>query len=437
MKYSYEDKLRFVKEYIKTGCIPKCSGVNRYTFGSQLRLWKRMYLKHGKESLKHTKHKHFTEKTKLEVIKKLYNGYSKKELSVELGISHSVILCWKRKYESKGFKGLKCESGRPLKKKHKIVPKAINNDVKSVYKERLELLSAFEKPNLYKKVQLINQIRKEFNFSLSDILTASNIPSSSYYYNCNRQTFETKNIHLIKLVKLVFEKYKGIYGVNRIKTALASDYGLIMNKKKIRKIMRLEKLKVKTFKGKYKSYKGKTGIVCKNLIHRDFTSYKPLKKITTDVTEFDFDFGKVYLQPYLDMFNCEILCYQISDNVEFKETRMLLTKLISKYKNKLNKTIFHSDQGWQYQTEWYHNKIKNLGCFQSMSNKGNCLDNAIMENFFGRLKMEIYYGKKYNYKSYTEFKNALIEYIKFYNNKRIKTKFGMSPVQYRLSINNN
>lgn len=180
---------------------------------------------------------------------------------------------------------------------------------------------------------------------------------------------------------------------------------------------------------KYNSYQGKRGSVAENIIKRNFKAEKPNKKWTTDVTEFALLGKKVYLSPILDMYNSEIISYSISKSPNFRMVQEMLAKAIVKVKN-TEGIILHSDQGWQYQMEEYQKCLQEHGMIQSMSRKGNCLDNAVIENFFGLLKSELFYGEEY--KSIEEFIAKLKEYIDYYNHTRIKAKLkGLSPIQYR------
>ena len=187
-------------------------------------------------------------------------------------------------------------------------------------------------------------------------------------------------------------------------------------------------LKGKQRRNKYKSYKGEIGRIAPNILNREFKSNRPYEKLATDVTEFAVCDDKVYLSPVIDMYNNEIVSYSISLSPNFNQTREMLDKLIDRLP-KNTKPILHSDQGWQYQMKEYQRILKENNIQQSMSRKGNCLDNSIMENFFGRLKMEMFYGEKF--KSVNTFIDKLKEYIYYYNNERINLKLKMSPVQYR------
>lgn len=175
---------------------------------------------------------------------------------------------------------------------------------------------------------------------------------------------------------------------------------------------------------------GRSGKIAPNILKRDFNTTAPNQKWTTDITEFALFGTKLYLSPILDMYNGEIISYEISDRPVLGQVLRMLDNAFAKIPDNTN-LIFHSDQGWQYQHKTYRKRLKDKGIRQSMSRKGNCLDNAIMENFFGLLKSELLYLQKFD--SMEEFRLELEKYIDYYNNKRIKAKLkGLSPVQYRL-----
>ena len=181
---------------------------------------------------------------------------------------------------------------------------------------------------------------------------------------------------------------------------------------------------------KYRSYRGEIGKVAPNLINRDFNATAPNQKWTTDITEFSLFGTKLYLSPILDMYNSEIVSYNISEHPVLPQVIDMLDKAFAKIPDNTN-LIFHSDQGWQYQHKMYQARLQEKGVRQSMSRKGNCLDNSIMENFFGLLKSELLYLREF--KDMNEFRDELEKYIFYYNNYRIKGKLkGLSPVQYRV-----
>ena len=188
-------------------------------------------------------------------------------------------------------------------------------------------------------------------------------------------------------------------------------------------------LKSEVRKVKYHSYKGEVGKTAPNIIDRDFVADRPYQKLATDVTQVTIEGRKAYLSPILDMCDGEILAYTIT---QVPNMEMVLGMLNQMYEHiKLPEgVVLHSDQGWHYQHMAYQNSLKKHGIVQSMSRKGNCLDNAMMENFFGLMKNELLYLQEWD--SIDQFKKALRSYIRYYNNDRIKLRLkGKSPVQYR------
>jgi transposase InsO family protein len=234
------------------------------------------------------------------------------------------------------------------------------------------------------------------------------------------------------------------YGYRRMYGELR-NHGYTVNKKKVQRLMKKLGLQVTSFtrkSRKYSSYKGKVGTIAPNRINRRFNTKIPHQKITTDTTEFKYyevdlsghmTIHKLYLDPFMDMCNGEILSYAIDKHPSAENVMDALDKAVKITSDCPYRRTFHSDQGWAYQMKAYSRRLKEERIFQSMSRKGNCHDNSVMENFFGILKQEIYYGVVYY--SYEELKDEIERYIKYYNEQRIKEKLGwLSPVQYRLSL---
>lgn len=190
-------------------------------------------------------------------------------------------------------------------------------------------------------------------------------------------------------------------------------------------------LKGKRPKEKYHSYKGEVGKSADNIIDRNFKADKPDEKWTTDVSQFSLPFGKCYLSPILDMYTNEIVSYDLSLHPNYEQIANMLDRAFDDHPD-VKGLIFHSDQGWQYRMKEYRQALKDKGVIQSMSRKGNCIDNCIMETFFGRMKNEMFYGQESKYRTFEQFFKAVEEYIHYYNNERIqaKTKW-MPPARYR------
>ena len=180
---------------------------------------------------------------------------------------------------------------------------------------------------------------------------------------------------------------------------------------------------------KYHSYKGEVGKIAPNLLNRNFHAEKPNKKWVTDVTEFKLFGEKLYLSAILDLHSSDLISHTISERPVLSMVTTMLDKAIEILPNNSD-LILHSDQGWQYQHKQYRKMLQQKGIRQSMSRKGNCLDNAVMENFFGLLKSELLYLQEFQ--SMEHFKQELVEYLDYYNNRRIKANLkGLPPAIHR------
>ena len=218
------------------------------------------------------------------------------------------------------------------------------------------------------------------------------------------------------------------YGYRRVYQQLRNE-GYTINHKTVQRLMQEMNLKSKVRKVRYLSYRGEVGKTAPNILNRDFKAVRPNQKWATDVTEFKVADRKAYLSPIMDMFNGEIVAYTISDRPDLKMVMDMMSTAKRKVKS-TNGVILHSDQGGHYQHMKYQQRLKRYGIIQSMSRKGNCLDNAVMENFFGIMKSELLYLQQFS--DMEVFKCELRKYINYYNNERIKLKLnGKSPVQYR------
>ena len=258
-----------------------------------------------------------------------------------------------------------------------------------------------------------------------------NMSKSTYYFEINKiDVVKVKNTELMAEIQEIFDYNKGRYGVRRVYRELVNR-GYKVNHKRVQRLMHDMGLFGKRPKEKYHSYKGEVGRVADNIINRDFSTTAPLQKWTTDVSQFSFSWGKCYISPILDMNTNEVISYDLSLSPNMEQIHHMLSKAFEKFPS-VNGLIFHSDQGWQYQHAYFRETLKEHGIIQSMSRKGNCYDNCIIETFFARLKNEMFYGCEKDYESFEEFAKAVAEYINYYNNERIqaKTKW-MPPVKYR------
>lgn len=265
-------------------------------------------------------------------------------------------------------------------------------------------------------------------FDLEILLNQTNMARSTFYYHQKQFDLPDKYKEIKELITTIYHQHKGRYGYRRITDEL-QNRAIIINHKTVLRLMKLLGLKSIIRVKKYKSYRGENGKIAPNILERKFKAEAPNQKWATDITEFNVSGNKLYLSPIIDLFNQEIISYELTERPVFNQVTIMLKKAFKKIPNNTN-LILHSDQGWQYQMNHYRSLLMEKGIIQSMSRKGNCLDNAIIENFFGILKSELFYLKKY--KSIDELKKEIKQYIYYYNNERIKSNLNkMSPIQYR------
>lgn len=251
---------------------------------------------------------------------------------------------------------------------------------------------------------------------------------STFYYHKKQFDKPDKYSREKRAISTIFHKHKGRYGYRRINIEM-KNRGFIINHKTVLKLMDELGIKSQVRKKKYRSYKGQSGKVADNILNRNFKADKPNQKWATDVTEFSLFGAKLYLSPIIDLYNGEIISFNIAHHPTLEQTMDMLKKAFNKIPDNTN-LVLHSDQGWQYQHKNYQYHLRQKGIIQSMSRKGNCLDNAVIENFFGHLKSELLYLQEFD--SMEHFEKELEEYIYYYNNDRIKLSLnGLSPVKYR------
>lgn len=229
-------------------------------------------------------------------------------------------------------------------------------------------------------------------------------------------------------ITAIYHENRGRYGYRRITEELRNRK-IYLNHKTVQRLMKQLGLVCHVRMKKYRSYKGEVGKIAPNLLQRNFHADRPNQKWVTDVTEFSLFGQKLYLSPILDLCSSDLVSCTISDRPVISMVTSMLDKAFEQIPDDTN-LILHSDQGWHYQHKQYQQMLRNKGIRQSMSRKGNCLDNAVIENFFGLLKSELLYLQEFN--SMGHFKQELIEYLDYYNSKRIKAKLkGLPPALHR------
>lgn len=274
-------------------------------------------------------------------------------------------------------------------------------------------------------MKVIQELRQRHSLEL--LLQIAQLPRSTFYYHVKHQEGD-KYAREKEEIKRIFHENKGRYGYRRVTTALRNS-GFTLNHKTVQRLMKEMGLVCRVRMKKYRSYKGEQGTVAPNLLNREFTAEKPNQKWVTDVTEFRLFGRKLYLSPIFDLYSGDVVTYTLSDSPNLSMVITMLEQAFQKIPNDTN-LILHSDQGWHYRHKHYVAMLKEKGVRQSMSRKGNCYDNAVMENFFGHLKSELLYLQEFD--SLDHFKQELIDYIDYYNNRRIKARLkGLPPALHR------
>lgn len=274
---------------------------------------------------------------------------------------------------------------------------------------------------------IADSLRRDHPFQL--VLEKLELPKSTYYYHRSHPSSDKwKDVR--PLVHEAFGRTPNGMGYRQVRLVLRNEQGLAITGKTVLKIMNEEGLRcnIRAERPKYNSYKGEVGEVAGNLLDRDFAADEPLKKMATDVTMFYAAGAKAYLSPVLDMFNNEVVAWQVCRSPGILEIHAMVDQLAGKPIAK--DAVMHSDQGWQYMHDSYQQKLRSMGIAQSMSRKATCLDNACIEGFFGHLKDEFYRGRDFD--TFEQFACELDDYIDYWNNDRYQPALGgMSPVMFR------
>lgn len=405
-----------------------------------------LYKKHGKEPFIN-REGIYRRDTKLLLIGRVKNGESIRSVSLDFGlIDPGVLKDWVHKYDKEGETGINDTHPRTnylsqderykktIDKKLKEENERLKAEIDYLKKSQ-SLARKIEELTTKDKTKVVNELRTKYNLKV--LLKITNMASSVYYYQINSIKKEVNKYENVEkeIDYLYLRKHKKRIGYQRIYIELKKQ-GIVIGENKVLEIMRKKGYvrKKKINYRKYNSYAGDLGGVVSNIMNQNFRSIKPYEKAGTDITMFRLGEVAVYLSPIIDFYTREILAYEVGTDAKLVNVLSMLNKLKTNHKGKIKGMIIQTDQGIQYQNSRYAEALKKLGVVQSMSRKGNCLDNSPTENFFGRLKEEIWYGQEYKYKSVNDLIEVINEYIKYYNEVRIVTRLKMSPIDFRTQV---
>ncbi|MFS0815692.1 IS3 family transposase [Lysinibacillus sp. 1P01SD] len=409
--------------------------------------WVRRYQKNGVETFLKS-YTNYSADYKMNVLNYMNEtGTSSVDTAALFNISSSgLIRGWKLKFEVGGYDALVSKKkGRPSMKKDtkrttKSIPAEGSVEALTARIKQLEMENAYFKKVEYfssNERKITNQIKAQVIYELKEIyevvelIKVADIPRSTYYYWEKRLNRTDKYADVKVAIQSIYHEHKGRYGYRRIAKEL-KKYGIVHDPKTINGLMNAIDIKCEVRMRKYRSYKGKVGKIAPNILQRDFTAKKMNEKWVTDVTEFHLFGEKRYLSPVLDLCNGEIIAYTVMNRPVYNLVHDMLEQALERIQSG-DQVVLHSDQGWHYQMKKYQRTLKQHGITQSMSRKGNCLDNAVIENFFGLLKSELLYLQEFE--SMAHFEQELHDYIHYYNHKRMKAKLkDLSPVEYRTQV---
>lgn len=287
------------------------------------------------------------------------------------------------------------------------------------------------------KYFVIDELKKQQ--SVKELCSYLGVSRSGYYAYVKRSTTDPDGELKLKILA-IYEQRKKILGYRRIQDELYRQHNLIVNHKKVLRLMR--ELGIKSIiRRKYKyqtSHEAAVsdGRIAENLLKRDFLADAPNQKWVTDVTQYRVFDERIYLSAVKDLWNGEIVSYHISkynDNPLVLETFRKAFETHKDVTDRIPGLIVHSDQGSQYTSHAYHDMLPKVGARISMSRRGNCYDNASMESFFSHLKVEALYP--YDIRNIEEAQRRIEEFIRFYNEERAQRKLNkLTPVEYRRQL---
>ncbi|MFY0521610.1 IS3 family transposase, partial [Lysinibacillus sp. UGB7] len=429
-KFTAEEKLETVLRYLNGKESYREIGKSICVDHKSIVKWVKQYEHNGVEAFSKS-YTNYTQQFKLNVLNfMIEHGTSLIETAAIFKITAPTsIRVWKKQFETQGMDALQSKKkGRPsMKKESNKQPKqtpvagsteALQAEIERLrmeneYFKKVECLSSKQgKITKEDKVKVIFELRHKY--SVKALVAFAQIPRSTYYDLIKKMNRPDPDVNLKTEIKAIYEEHEGRYGYRRIRDEL-TNRGKKVNHKKVQRIMKELDLKCVVRMKKYRSYKGTVGKIAPNILDRKFTADRPNQKWVTDITEFKLFGEKLYLSPVLDLFNGEIITYTIGSRPTYSLVSEMLEKALKRLPED-HQLLMHSDQGWHYQMKQYRHALQKRGIAQSMSRKGNCYDNSIMENFFGIMKSEFLYLKEFE--SVEHFKKELDKYITYYNTKR-------------------
>ena len=315
---------------------------------------------------------------------------------------------------------------RNLQLEHDLLKKA-NELLKKGLGVDLQLLTNRE------KTLLVDALKQAH--ALTDLLTRLGLARSSYFYHRARLSIADKYGEVRRTIADIFERNHRCYGYCRIHASLGRQH-VSTSEKVVQRLIKQERLIVATKKRRpYGSYLGEISPAPENIINRNFQASAPNEKWLTDITEFQLPAGKVYLSPMIDCFDGLVVSWTIGTRPDAELVNTMLDAAAETVADSTDRPVVHSDRGAHYRWPGWLSRMGDAGLVRSMSRKSCSPDNAACEGFFGRLKTELFYPRRWQATTIAQFIQELDAYIRWYNEKRIKVSLGcLSPLEYRESL---
>ncbi|QPI63553.1 IS3 family transposase [Vreelandella venusta] len=443
-RYNEDFKLRVVQQCLHDNTSLREVARQHGLDHSLVRTWRERYRQHGVAGLR-KQYKHYSAAFKRKVLETMWrDGLSQRQAQAFFNIREmGAIGRWARQYHSSGLTALepKPKGRRPMTKKPSSTP--IPPDGERSQEDLLEELAYLRAENAYfkkarcldpgkrgsdagQKARSVQGLRHEHSLAL--LLRAAELPLSTFYYQIQALGTVDRYASLKEHIQAIYDRHQGRYGYRRI-TAVLRQAGETINHKTVQRLMGQLGLKSLVRPKRYRAYRGAEGHAAPNTLRRRFQAQHPHQRWVTDITEFKVNDQKLYLSPVMDLYNGEIIAFQTGRRPVFDLVKGMLKKAFDRLMPG-DRPLLHSDQGWHYRHPSYRHLVVEQRVLRSMSRKGNCLDNAAMESFFGTLKAEYFHLNRFD--TVEQLQRGIADYIYYYNHHRIKLKLkGLSPVQYR------
>lgn len=456
--YTEEQRQHAIKTFKRFKSYAKTINALGYPSRHTLYDWVNKRSHKNSSSNPHRSPKHYSWTLKLEAVKRAIQGEEICDIAQDLSIvSYPSIYKWLRLWRVKGVRGLMTKQEQideGIYKTKAQLKQALPDDIdelkdlaakllaeKAVLEEELELSKKLpgsipEKLPTKHKAQIVNNLRNKLPLAL--LLEVLDLKPSSYYYALWASRQPDKYREVRPVIHEISQMSGQTYGSPRIWIALRQR-GLFISEKVVRRLMKEENIKVyyATRRKKFVSYIGEITPAVKDSVQRNFHAKRPNTLWLTDISEFAAPDSKIYLSPMIDCFDGKVVAWQTSKHPDYELVDSMLNRALNtlsdqekrniKSKDNPHTLTIHTDRGGHYRGGRWIETLNGKGIVRSMSRKGKSGDNAACEGFFGRMKAEMYYGRKWG--NSRELEQAINDYIDFYNNKRIKVSLGGTTIK--------